>query len=130
LRPRPAIHANFAATAALPTSNEHGTARAIEIGLGEIKRLTDPQASSEKDDNECAQPGAVGVVARGTHHRDDLLDRRGIGRVAQTFVPATDPRESPASSPATSDDQQRRTGRIPSCPPSGAVANPAPSSAP
>jgi hypothetical protein len=40
---------DFAAPAALAVANQDSAARWVEIGLGEIERLTDPQAGSPQD---------------------------------------------------------------------------------
>src|SRR6266540_2157558 len=87
LRPGPAIHADFATPAAFAVANENRAARAVEIGLGEVERLTDPQASPPEDDGERLQTRTVGTIPCGTHHGDDLLDGGRVGRVAQAFVP-------------------------------------------
>ena len=40
--PRPAIHADLAATTALTATHQHRAACRIQVGFGEIQRLTDP----------------------------------------------------------------------------------------
>jgi hypothetical protein len=52
LRPGPAIHADFSATATLACANNDSAARRIEVSLGEVACLTDPQTGSPQDDDE------------------------------------------------------------------------------
>jgi hypothetical protein len=46
----------------------------------------DAQPGSPEDHDQAAQPAAVGAVTGRSHHSDDLLDFRRIGRVAQALV--------------------------------------------
>jgi len=87
LRPGPAIHADFATPAALAVANENRAARAVEIGLGEVESLTDPQAGPPEDDDQRSQTRPVRAIPCGTHYGDDLLDGGRVGRVAQALVP-------------------------------------------
>jgi hypothetical protein len=56
------------------------------VGLGEVARLADSEPCSPEDDDQRPQAGAVTPVAGGTHDGDDLLDRRRVGRKAESFV--------------------------------------------
>lgn len=85
LIPGPAIHPDLAALAALPASYQDGAAQAVKIRLGKIQRLADPKPGAPQHHDQGAQPCAVRTVAGGAHDRDDLLDRRRIGRVADTL---------------------------------------------
>jgi hypothetical protein len=42
LGPRPPVHADLSATASFAAPNEHRTARAIGVRLGQLERLTNP----------------------------------------------------------------------------------------
>jgi hypothetical protein len=86
LFPGPAVDAYFSALAALSASDEHGTAGLVEVALLEGERLADPQACRPEQHDECAQPLAVSNAADRSHHGDDLLDRRRIGRVLLALV--------------------------------------------
>ncbi len=44
-------------------------------------------ARPPQDHDQRPQPSAIGAVARGAHHRDDLLHRRRISGIAPAFVP-------------------------------------------
>ena len=80
------VHADLAAASALAAAHEQRAAALIEIGLGERERLVDAQPGPPQHHDQAAQPAAVRVVAGRAHDRDDLLDLRRIGRVAQTLV--------------------------------------------
>ena len=80
LLPGPVIHTDLAAAATLAASDQQRSAARVEVGLGEGKRLADPQAGSPEHDDQAAQPTAVDAVAAPTHDGDDLLDRRRIRR--------------------------------------------------
>ena len=84
--PGPVVHADLAAAPALAAANEDRAAARVEVGLGERERFVDPQAGAPEHDDQPAQPLAVQRVAGGAHDRDDLLDRRRIGRVAHALV--------------------------------------------
>jgi hypothetical protein len=56
------------------------------IALGKRERLLDAQPGPPHDHDQSTQPATVRVVAGGAHDRDDLLDLRRIGRLAQTLV--------------------------------------------
>jgi len=58
----------------------------IQIGLGERERLVDRQAGAPQHDDQAAQPATVDAVAGAAHDRNDLLDRRRVGRVAHPLV--------------------------------------------
>src|SRR5688572_2223274 len=75
LLPRPVVHADLAAAAALAAPHQQRSAARIEVGLGERERLADPQAGAPEHDDQAAQPAAVDTVTGAAHHGDDLLDR-------------------------------------------------------
>jgi hypothetical protein len=86
LLPGPTVHPDLAALAALSAPDEDGTAGTVEITLLEGECLADPQACSPEQHDQCAQPLPVRMVADRSHHGDDLLDRRRIGRVLLALV--------------------------------------------
>ena len=59
-----------------------------------VKRqcLTDPKTGTPQHDDDPAEPYTLRALACGTHHPDDLLDRRRVRRIDQPFVA---PREPP-----------------------------------
>src|SRR5829696_8590328 len=73
LLPRPVVHPDLAAAAALAAPHEQRTATRIQVGLDERERLVDPQARPPQHDDQAAQPAAVHAVAGAAHDRDDLL---------------------------------------------------------
>ena len=83
----PTVHANLPATTAFASANNHGAASGVEIRLGQLERFANPQAGAPQQNDEGAQTSAVGSIARSAHNRDDLLDGRRVGGIAQTFVP-------------------------------------------
>ena len=48
--------------------------------------LVDPKAGSPQDRDQPAKPPTVQTVADDLHDRDDLRDRRWVGRIPQTLV--------------------------------------------
>jgi hypothetical protein len=46
----------------------------------------DAQAGAPEHDDQSAQPRSVQAVSGVTHHRDDLVDGRRIGRIALALV--------------------------------------------
>ena len=86
LLPRPVVHPDLAAPAALATPHQQRPAARVQVGLGERERLADPQAGPPQHDDQAAQPLAVHAVARLAHDGHDLLDRRRVGRVAHPLV--------------------------------------------
>ena len=89
-------------------SDEHGTAGTVEIALLERERLADPQSGAPEHDDEAAESGALGVIAYRTHDRDDLLDRRRIGRILFALVG-----DSQAWSLVSGGGRRRLAARIP-----------------
>jgi hypothetical protein len=47
----------------------------------------DPQPSTPEQHDQGAEPLPVGAIAGSTHHRDDLLNGRRVGRVVLALVP-------------------------------------------
>ena len=84
--PGPVVHADLAAAAALAAPHQQRAAARIQVGLGERERLADAQAGSPEDDDPATQPTTVDTVAGAAHHRNDLLDRRRVGRVAHPLI--------------------------------------------
>ena len=64
LLPRPLVHADFAASAALAASDEERAAAVVEIELGERQRFPDAQPGAPEDDDQAAQPPAVDHARR------------------------------------------------------------------
>lgn len=87
LLPGPAVHSDCASLAAFPAPHEHGTAAAVKIALLGGERFVDPESCTPEQDDQRAEAVAVRPVASGSHHRDDLLDRRRVGRVLLALVP-------------------------------------------
>jgi hypothetical protein len=77
LCPRPPVDADIAAPAALASSEQDRAS--VRIGLAECVRLADPQAGTPEHDDHAAEAEAVGIITRGLHDGDDLLDGRGSG---------------------------------------------------
>jgi hypothetical protein len=86
LLPRPVVHAHLAAPAALTAPHQQRATTRVEVGLGERERLADAQAGAPEHDDQAAQSASVRAVAGAAHHRNDLLDRRRVGRVAHSLV--------------------------------------------
>jgi hypothetical protein len=86
LVPGPVVHPHLATAAPLAAAHEQRPRARIQIGLGERKRLVNAQPGSPQHDDQAAQPATVDAIAGAAHHRNDLLDRGRIGRVAQTLV--------------------------------------------
>jgi hypothetical protein len=59
LSPAPAIHADLATATTLPAPDKNCSAGAIEIGLGEVKRLADPKADAPQDHDQRPEPRTV-----------------------------------------------------------------------
>src|SRR3954452_23181025 len=75
LLPRPVVHADLTAPAALAAPHQQRSATPIQVGLGKRERLADAQAGAPQHDDQPAQSAAVDTVARAAHHGHDLLDR-------------------------------------------------------
>ena len=58
----------------------------IEISFSEREGFLDTQTGTPHDDDHAAQAPAVRSLACRSHHRNDLFDLWGIGRIAQTLV--------------------------------------------
>ena len=85
LIPRPVIHADLAAPAALAAADEDGASRSVKVTLGEVKRLADSQTGRELPAAPAGEHRQA--ITRRAHDCDDLLDRRRIGRIAKALVP-------------------------------------------
>jgi hypothetical protein len=83
LIPCPGVHADFATLAAFAVAHEDRAAGGIKVALGERECLADPKARAPEHDDQAAHSEPFGVIAGAAHDRDDLLDRRWVGRVAQ-----------------------------------------------
>src|SRR5450755_2788310 len=79
LLPRPTVHPNLAALAALATADKNRAPGTIEIALLKRERFADPQPSAPEQHDQRPQPVAIGAVTDTTHHCDDLLDGRRVG---------------------------------------------------
>lgn len=84
--PRPGIHADLTALAALAAAHEDRAAAAIKVTFGERERLTDPQPRPPQHDHQRAHPQPLRTRACAAHHADDLLDARRISGIAQPLV--------------------------------------------
>src|SRR5947209_6443487 len=86
LIPRPPVHAYLATPPAFASAHGEGSARAVDVGLGEVECFADPQPGSPEDDDQRSQAGAVRVVDGGAHDGGDLLDGWRGGRGTYAFV--------------------------------------------
>jgi hypothetical protein len=75
LLPDPVVHADLAATTALASAHQHGTASLIEVRLAQRERVVDAQARAPQHDDERSQPRRVQTGAGVPHHGDDLSHR-------------------------------------------------------
>jgi hypothetical protein len=67
----------------LASAYQDRSARGIEVGLGEIHCLTDPQSRPPHHHDQRSQPSAIGTAS--AHHGDDFLDGRRLGTVGLYF---------------------------------------------
>jgi hypothetical protein len=72
--PRPTIHPDFAALAALPPANQ------------ESERFADPEASTPQQHDHRVKTLSVRAIADRAHHGDDFLDSRRVSRVVLALV--------------------------------------------
>jgi len=86
LLPRPVVHTDLAAAAALAATDQHGAPPPIKIGLSERERLADPQPGTPEHDDQGSQAPPVDRLAGGAYDRDDLLDGGRVRRVAHPLV--------------------------------------------
>jgi hypothetical protein len=106
-----AVDPGFASLAALAAADTHGSARSIQIALGERERFADPQSRAPRHDDHAARSEPVGVITGGAHHRDDLLHGARVGWIAQALVarrlPLVKARQGRGRTAATGAIQQR-----------------------
>jgi hypothetical protein len=77
--------------------------------LCERERFVDTQAAAPEHDDQRAQAPPVAVLPGEAHDRDDLLDRRRVGRVAHPLICAAHaPRDSPERSRASGAGRRSR----------------------
>jgi hypothetical protein len=57
LIPRPPVHAYLATPPAFASAHGEGSARAVEVGLGEVECFADPQPGSPEHDDQRSQAG-------------------------------------------------------------------------
>jgi hypothetical protein len=86
LCPSPAVDPDLATLLTLAVTHKHRAAVRITVSLADRERLIDPQAGAPQHDDHAAQPNALGTVAGGTHHSDDLLHSRWVGWVPKALV--------------------------------------------
>jgi hypothetical protein len=91
----------------LTATYRDSTASRIELGLGQIERLTDPQTRPPQEHDQRPQPHSIGVAAGLTHHGDDLLNR---GRIC-LIPPALVPRRAPVVKAGQRDRRPAMTSR-------------------
>jgi hypothetical protein len=84
--PRPAVHPDLSPATTLASTNQHGAALAVKIGLSQRQRLADPQPSTPQHDDQPAQPDRLRPISGGSHHGDDLLHGWRVRRIAKTLV--------------------------------------------
>jgi hypothetical protein len=65
LLPRPTIHSDLTALAALPTPDEYGAARSVQIALLERQRFADSQSGAPEQNDERAETVALGASSLG-----------------------------------------------------------------
>jgi hypothetical protein len=82
----PAVHADLAALAALAATDQDAAGRRVQVAFGKGERLADPQAGAPQQHDERLGAQAVRGAAGAAHDRDELFDRRRIGRVPQALV--------------------------------------------
>jgi hypothetical protein len=85
------IHPDLAAPTALAAAHEHSASGTVEVSLGEVECLADPQTGTPHRHHECPEARTVWSIACRAHDCDDLLDRRRISRVAEALVPGSSP---------------------------------------
>ena len=90
--PAPVVHADLAPTAALAVADQQRAAPGVEVVLCERERFVDAQAAAPEHDDQRAQAPPVAVLPGKAHDRDDLLDRRRVGRVALALIARRTPR--------------------------------------
>jgi len=92
LAPRPAVHAHLTSLSAFPAADEDRAAHDVEVGLLKRQGFADSESRAPKQHDQRAQSLAIRANSDGSHHRDDLLDRRRVGRVVLALVARRAPR--------------------------------------
>jgi hypothetical protein len=86
LLPAPLVHADLSAASALAAPDEQRAASAVEVGLAQRQRLLDAQPRPPQHDDHTTQPTPLAAIAGCTHNGNDLLDSRGVRRLAKPLV--------------------------------------------
>jgi hypothetical protein len=68
------------------TWSRHRVASAVKIALLNSERFADPKPCAPQQENQRAEPVAVGTIADSAHDGDDLLNRRRICRILLALV--------------------------------------------
>jgi hypothetical protein len=92
LVPCPTVHPDLSALAALFHTGpvpRRGCGRGRSL---ERQRFADPQSGTPQQHNQRTKSLTLGAVTDRAHHRDDLFDRRRIGRVLLALVRVGRPR--------------------------------------
>jgi hypothetical protein len=107
------VHPDLAALAALSAPHEYRAAARLEVELGQIERLLDAQPGAPEHHDQAAGAVAVESVAAATHHLNDLLGPRRVGRIPATLTARPSPSEIAGhggrGSAATERIQRRRS---------------------
>ena len=69
-----------------PRRTRIDAASRVEVGLGQRQRFLIRKPAAPEHDDQRPQPEAVPVRRGLAHHRDDLVDRRWIGRIQLALV--------------------------------------------
>jgi hypothetical protein len=91
LFPRPRVHADLAALAALAATDENRAARRVEVALGQPQRFVDAQPGAPEHDEWSAQTKSVGTVARGCSRAGRRDDAEARGRERRDLQPPAVP---------------------------------------
>src|SRR4051794_37626009 len=86
LLPAPGVHADLAPTATFAAAHEQRPAPRVKVALAEREGLLDAQPAAPEHGDQGPQAGAVAIVCRLAHHRDDLLHGRRVGGIVLPLV--------------------------------------------